>query len=57
MTALGRRPRLHRPVDLSGRVNHADRGSQYLSIRYTERLADVQAAASVGSRATPTTSR
>ena len=33
-----------------GLVHHSDRGAQYLSIRYTERLADVGAAASVGSR-------
>ena len=33
-----------------GLVHHSDRGVQYLSIRYTERLADVGAAASVGSR-------
>ena len=31
-------------------VHHSDRGCQYLSIRYTERLADIGAAASVGSR-------
>ena len=36
--------------DLSGLVHHADRGSQYLSIRYTERLAEVDAVASVGSK-------
>lgn len=36
--------------DLSGLVHHSDRGSQFLSIRYTERLADVQAVVSVGSR-------
>lgn len=36
--------------DLSGLVHHSDRGSQYLSIRYTERLADEQAVVSVGSR-------
>lgn len=39
-----------RSQDLSGLVHHSDRGSQYLSIRYTERLADVQAVVSVGSR-------
>ncbi|MFI6986395.1 IS3 family transposase [Embleya sp. NPDC050154] len=33
----------------SGLIHHSDRGSQYVSIRYTERLADVGAAASVGS--------
>jgi putative transposase len=36
--------------DLEGLVHHSDRGSQYLSIRYTERLADAGAACSVGSR-------
>jgi transposase InsO family protein len=30
-------------------VHHSDRGCQYLSIRYTERLAQIGAAASVGS--------
>lgn len=36
--------------DLAGLVHHSDRGAQYLSIRYTERLADAEIAASVGSR-------
>jgi putative transposase len=36
--------------DLEGLVHHSDRGSQYLSIRYTERLAEAGAACSVGSR-------
>jgi putative transposase len=31
-------------------VHHSDRGSQYLSVRYTERLADAGAVTSVGSR-------
>ena len=31
-------------------IVHSDRGSQYLSIRYTERLAQAGVAASVGSR-------
>ena len=35
---------------LAGLVHHSDRGSQYLSIRYTERLAEAEAVASVGSR-------
>jgi putative transposase len=35
--------------DLSGLVHHSDRGAQYCSIRYTERLADAGIAASVGS--------
>ncbi|MEU3167234.1 IS3 family transposase [Streptosporangium sp. NPDC006930] len=37
-------------ADLSELVHHSDRGAQYLSIRYTERLADTGAVASVGSR-------
>jgi putative transposase len=36
--------------ELTGLVHHSDRGSQYLSIRYTERLADEGAVVSVGSR-------
>jgi putative transposase len=36
--------------DLSALVHHSDRGVQYLSIRYTERLAEAGAVASVGSR-------
>jgi putative transposase len=35
---------------LPGLVHHSDRGVQYLSVRYTERLAEVEAAGSVGSR-------
>ena len=35
---------------LAGLVHHSDRGSQYLSVRYTERLAEAGIAASVGSR-------
>ena len=35
---------------LGGLVHHSDRGSQYLSIRYTERLAEAGAVCSVGSR-------
>ena len=36
--------------DLDGLVHHSDRGVQYLAIRYTERLAEEGAVASVGSR-------
>nr|WP_095877955.1 DDE-type integrase/transposase/recombinase [Streptomyces sp. TLI_235] len=32
----------------AGLIHHSDRGSQYVSIRYTERLAEVGASASVG---------
>jgi putative transposase len=39
-----------RSADLAGLVHHADRGVQYLAIRYTERLADEGAVTSVGSR-------
>ena len=34
--------------DLAGLVAHTDAGSQYLSLRYTERLAEAGAAPSVG---------
>ena len=36
--------------DLAGLVHHSDRGSQYLAVRYTERLAESGVAGSVGSR-------
>jgi len=36
--------------DLDGLVHHSDRGVQYLAIRYTERLAEEGAVASVGSK-------
>jgi transposase InsO family protein len=35
--------------DTKGLVHHSDRGSQYLSIRYTERLSEANIDASVGS--------
>ena len=35
---------------LEGLVHHSDRGVQYLSLRYTERLAEAEAVSSVGSR-------
>jgi putative transposase len=37
-------------ADLSGLVHHSDRGGQYLSIRYSERMADNNIVASVGSK-------
>lgn len=46
--AIWTRTRAGQP--LAGLVHHSDRGSQYLSIRYTQRLADVAAVASVGSK-------
>jgi putative transposase len=36
--------------DIEGVVHHSDRGVQYLSIRYSERLAEAGAAPSVGSK-------
>ena len=36
--------------DVTGLVHHSDRGVQYRAIRYTERLADAEVVASVGSR-------
>jgi transposase InsO family protein len=38
-----------RPVHRDGLVHHSDRGNQYLSIRYTERLAEAGVEPSVGS--------
>ena len=37
-------------TDTGGLIHHSDRGVQYLSIRYTERLAEAGAEPSVGSR-------
>jgi putative transposase len=39
-----------RAVALQGLIHHSDRGVQYLAIRYTERLAQAGAVASVGSK-------
>jgi putative transposase len=39
-----------RQTQLQGLVHHSDRGSQYLAIRYTDRLAEAGAVTSVGSR-------
>jgi putative transposase len=39
-----------RALSLNGLIHHSDRGSQYLAIRYTERLAQAGAVASVGAR-------
>jgi putative transposase len=39
-----------RGLDLTGLIHHSDRGGQYLSIRYTERLAEAGVVPSVGSR-------
>lgn len=47
--AIGNRTRSGQTLD--GLVHHSDRGVQYLSIRYSERLAENDIVASVGSRA------
>jgi putative transposase len=39
---------LHARADKEGLIHHSDRGSQYLSIRYSERLAECGIQASVG---------
>ena len=39
---------LHARADTDGLVHHSDRGTQYLSIRYSERLAEAGVRASVG---------
>lgn len=41
--------RQHAGADLSNLIHHSDRGVQYLAIRYTERLAEADVVASVGS--------
>jgi transposase InsO family protein len=40
---------LYARTDTEGLIHHSDRGCQYLSIRYTERLAEAGVASSVGS--------
>lgn len=39
-----------RTGDLAGLIHHSDRGVQYLAVRYSERLADSDIVASVGSK-------
>lgn len=39
-----------RTDDLDGLIHHSDRGVQYLAVRYSERLADNDIVASVGSK-------
>jgi putative transposase len=41
--------RRHAGADLSQLIHHSDRGVQYVAVRYTERLAEAEAVASVGS--------
>ncbi|MGQ0847226.1 MAG: IS3 family transposase [Sporichthyaceae bacterium] len=47
---MGLWARLRAGQDVSGLTHHSDRGVQYRAIRYTERLAEAEAVASVGSR-------
>jgi len=49
LDALEQALRDRRPVHRGGLVHHSDRGSQYISIRYTERLAEAGVEPSVGS--------
>jgi putative transposase len=49
LDALGQALHDRRPVHRGGLVHHSDRGSQYLSIKYTERLAEAGVEPSVGS--------
>jgi putative transposase len=42
--------RQHDGHDVTGLIHHSDRGSQYLAIRYGERLAEAGAVTSVGSK-------
>jgi putative transposase len=42
--------RRHTGADLAGLVHHSDRGVQYRAVRYTERLDEAAAVASVGSK-------
>ena len=49
LDALEQAIHARRPGHQSGLVHHSDRGSQYLSIKYTERLAEAGIEPSVGS--------
>ncbi len=49
LDALNQAIRQRRPAEADELIHHSDRGSQYLSIKYAERLADADIGASVGS--------
>lgn len=49
MRALEQALHERRPLRSGGLVHHSDKGSQYLALRYTERLAEAGAEPSVGS--------
>ena len=46
---MGLWTRQHAGQDTTGVIAHSDKGVQYLAVRYTQRLADAGAVASVGS--------
>lgn len=50
LDALEQALHARQPEDSNGLIHHSDRGSQYLSIRYTEQLAEAGIEPSVGSR-------
>lgn len=54
LDALAQAVHERRPVKGMGLVHHSDRGSQYLSIKYTERLAEADIDLSVGTWSAPT---
>lgn len=47
---MGLWTRRHAGADVSSLVHHSDRGVQYVAVRYTDRLAEAGAVASVGSK-------
>jgi transposase InsO family protein len=49
LDALEQALHARRPTQSNGLIHHSDRGSQYVSIKYTERLADAGIEPSVGS--------
>ncbi len=49
LDALEQALHTRRPTQGNGLIHHSDRGSQYVSIKYTERLADAGIEPSVGS--------
>lgn len=42
LDALGQAPNVRQPKQDEGLVHHSDRGSQYVSICYSERLAETE---------------
>lgn len=49
LDALEQALHARKPFDKGGLIHHSDRGSQYVSVRYSERLAEAGVDASVGS--------